>query len=565
MEKMNTQNSSDPHPLYLKDYSKLEIIFNAAVEKMNQKKIVYYASDRIFSEDSRKQILKNSFKSFACAIPLSAEDIQTEIIDLEKNKKLLPISQTISNNEASLYSLLEIVGEKQKEENKTTEFKTEVVEAKEENLIIDSEETKEKTQPILQETEQVESNSEVVISKTAQEKLERYYLLKEQTLNSLEEQKKNTQESLLENVEEADDLLINNKEFQSTLDQEELDEILSEISAEEIIEDLDDTTIKITEAEPVEEKILEVSKETESLESKESNSQDLYQQLLELSYQPQTENKDEISSLIASIQEDDSYLMPSNKAENSDSEKNTQFSEYTDSEYLIRDYLNSENNFKDNEELNSYKTESSSQSLEENEVEPSDEVLTNQFKTPINSFDSLTKEISENNFVEKKTNLLFGESSDESDKVTLSKRIKQTHKDLVTSRLTFLISLLLTGCYIFLMFRSFQGFDYIALVLTLVGIFLAWDLKAKPLTIVTIGMLVVLVGCVIYQSINTGTFIDVTHLVWFLLVPLNISSSYLFMNNRKEYIALLNINKEKDHSTETQDNQKKNESIFYSE
>ena len=109
---MNAQdlNHKQNRLTYQKDYTKLESIFDAAVERMHRKKIIYYATDRIYSEDSRKLRARESFKEKAWAKPVSSEDIKTEVIQLAK-ENVIPISDTILNDDPSMIAFLELVGE----------------------------------------------------------------------------------------------------------------------------------------------------------------------------------------------------------------------------------------------------------------------------------------------------------------------------------------------------------------------------------------------------------------------------------------------------------------------
>lgn len=469
---MNAQNldSKNSRKWYQKDYSKLEGIFDAAVEKIHRRKIVYYASDRLYSDASRKLMIQESYKSIAWATPLLLEDIHTEIKNLERDNKLIPISPIIANDEASLFSFLEIVSEPKDKDDISSEGALELYQKARDQLSLELEyQNQERLQSSKKDEVKIDKQQESLLEKSIEKQVSSQPFYEEASDTNLVDRSIEIEskfQASIDLIEKKDDHIlkpINKEEVSqsSTLELQDIEEILN-ISDEE----LDDENYTYEE------------------DPSDLNEEYIYSSILKDGWEESILNsKDDMVSLrtiLADIQEDSTYSTEDlNLSLNSD---------------------------------NSFNTESSNSAI-------------------------LFEELVENLPSEKSKK---SESENKSSLITVDKKaLAEAKKDYRTSFISFLVSLLLLGFYTVLMIPTLQGFDYIALILAGVGIVLAFDLKPKLLSILTGGMLLILILCMCFFIYRTGETISFAHFIWFLLIPLIVSSSFAFFNSRKIYKKLL--------------------------
>ncbi len=80
------ENNATSNTWIQKDYSKLENIFNAAVEKSKQRKIIPYGSKRLYSKEGLLKMTAEMFKKNPQALPIEIWDVKTEVVDLKNPK-----------------------------------------------------------------------------------------------------------------------------------------------------------------------------------------------------------------------------------------------------------------------------------------------------------------------------------------------------------------------------------------------------------------------------------------------------------------------------------------------
>lgn len=559
----NTRNkSSESHSKrYQKDYTKLEAIFDAAVKRSRRKKIIYYASDRLYSENSRREIAQNSYKAVAWAEPLEEKDIHTEIIDLAKKAGLVQMAPS-KKDEKELLAFIMSPDHAEAQEGPTSH---EVLKALEE-LNDQNEESSSKESKSLSETvespvfeseesqaeEETETLSTEPSSESEQDFLERYYKTKQEVLGKLEHSAPEPEEAteVLEIPEEEPQEQLSEPEVevssQEEEDEDEAVELRSLLETLAILEDESSGDIQeetLVEEESLPEKAELIQEESSPEEDAPEKSEPLAEDL-EAKEVPEPESQE---ALIEVEPEETESLdeMPVPVEEPQEIEQKTQKSEPEQSldqivEVTIEPEIpETENQTQSNESDNStaIPLESIDFLKEENKEIPH-EAKDIDNTTHLNSPES----VKESKTVKEAPDSTVKRVESAKDLViTEALTYENVHKDYNASTVSVICSLAVLAIFVLLAYQNFLGFDYIALILTLVGIFLAWDMRSKSLILMGVIMLLTLITCMMIWVNQTRVLIDPIHYFWFFIIPLCMGVSYAYFNSKK---ALDNFNKQ---------------------
>lgn len=499
--KLNSNHSS---VWYQKDYTKLEGVFNAAVERIHRKKIIYYASNRLYSEDSRRKMAKESYKPVAWATPLELEDIHTELIQIARDTKIVPISTTIANDEASLLSFLEIANDSV-EENVDSKKALELYKKAKEKLTSESR-LEEEAFPLDIENKVDNKNSIIEITEASNQSaslIDRYNSLKAKFKESVDQKE----------IPKKPDFPIPDI-FAETEESEPVDDLLINIDLPPL-EDVSSLNDSIT-ASKVEETIFKTSKVSETITEekpiiKSEPNIELSQEFLE-------------ESLI------NTSILEKERNEEENIAEGIVFEKFAEIEEEPEvDLDNIETSFDNIDSIASF-----------NEIAQELGVTET---TPVSKFRKQRR----TNLDESETTLvdeLFSEKTSENKSAVTYDRnkaeeINKAYKDNFASKITLLFSSILLIVYIIILAKNFQNYDFVGLILTAVGIFLAWDLNPKFLTGLTIAFMAVQIGFMLFTINLTGYSIGYVHYIWLLFIPLMIISSYIYYHSKRRYLTLI--------------------------
>lgn len=479
MENTQKHNPKARNKQYEKDYTKLETVFNAAVQKSKQRNIVYYASDRL--DSNRKRTLE-SYKAVSWAEPIDQNDREAEIIDITTNKRLLKVHPFFIENEQELRKILS--------KSEFAQLQSVIEETSKQNEIKENQTLEEKFE---------EATNNVVQNKVVEKALKEpddSKEIKQRTKNRQPIEQEHSETPFKQIYEEFYNLDDHIEEVtdkrQGTEDTSPI--FVEEISIETVVETIPDQS---------------TSEENESFTFEEDALIDLESLVAQ-----------DFSNEEFNFNQDDLDLLDLIQQSGSDVEEET-----------VIEITTPDDEFGDLSEIFKEIEDTSEIIFETGNIDLSEEANV-----------SIPEETYNETFVveekpEKRKVITQKESQE------LHERIKNAYKDLTASKVAFIGCVALLCIYAGFMYPSFQGYDYIALMLSVVGIFIAWDLNTKHLIIVCSIMLVTLILCMFYFVYQTAASINFLHYLWFLIIPLVMSTSYAYINSKKIYDNLIKESK----------------------
>lgn len=482
--------------IYTKDYTKLETIFNNAVEKSRQNGNLYYISDRLYPDSERENVAQESLESVSWAESSGDKITQTHIL---KRKRLIKLNPLILREDVSLLDVLENYNLSR---IKLTHSKEVVRLNKGNSNYIAIEET-------------LEQNKE--FNRTPANLLPASETLEDPNVETKElcKPEEPTKEEMSETLNET---YIEN---QPSLETIELPVIGEDIASQETykseanVESEIDFSPQLTEPFDPEKLLDEFLDDSEDmlLEDYEGETDLIDLQTLvsnsfdtgELKF-----NKDDLNLLdaIQGSSVSDTLLSEDDK---------DQFIDLVNEETIEAEPTQSIEDTIELVDATADLTKKTDRRVTLEDIE--EEIRLASVETPVQE------------------EIIIEEIPQEEVKETA---LKNAYKDLTASKVSFIGSVALLLIYSLVMFPTFQGYDYIALILAVIGIFLAWDLSGKKLIIVSGLILVTLVVCMVIYVYQTEIMINFYHYLWFLFIPIAISTSYAYINSKRNYNYLTN-------------------------